>query len=316
MKIIFLGTSAGKPTVQRGTSALGLELEQDSKWYLFDCGEGTQRQIMQSNLKLGRLSAIFITHMHGDHYYGLPGLLSTKKLDNDLTPISLYVPKGIKQFLEITMDIDKDRLGYELNIVEYEMQNSYIFDKFSIKILPLIHSEKSCAFYIKEHDITNKLDIKKLKAKGLQPSPLYGKIQRGENIVHNGELLYAKEFYKEPIKGRKIIIAGDNEKPDILGEYLSDLDLLVHECTYTQDIYDNLKTKHQHTIARELGIVAQRYGVKNLIANHLNPRFDKNKNYSLEMVYDEIKENYKASLFLANDFDTYKLDNASNLSLV
>ncbi|MCK4875930.1 MAG: MBL fold metallo-hydrolase, partial [Sulfurimonas sp.] len=93
MKLTFLGTSAGKPTKERNVSALALEFDQDNKWYLFDCGEGTQRQIMHSKLHIGKLDTIFITHMHGDHYYGLLGLLSTKKLDVALNPLTIYGPK-------------------------------------------------------------------------------------------------------------------------------------------------------------------------------------------------------------------------------
>jgi len=99
MKLTFLGTSAGRPTKERNVSALGLEFDQDNKWYLFDCGEGTQRQIMKSRLSIGKLDTIFITHLHGDHYYGLPGLLSTKKLETSLKALTIYGPKGIKDFL-------------------------------------------------------------------------------------------------------------------------------------------------------------------------------------------------------------------------
>lgn len=97
MKLTFLSTSAGKPTKERKVSALALEFDQDNKWYLFNCGEGTQRQMMQSRLHIGKLDTIFITHLHGDHYFGLPGLLSTKKLDEALSPLTIYAPIGIKK---------------------------------------------------------------------------------------------------------------------------------------------------------------------------------------------------------------------------
>ena len=161
MKLTFLGTSAGKPTKERNVSALALEFDQESKWYLFDCGEGTQRQIMQSRLSTGKLDSIFITHLHGDHYYGLPGLLSTKKLDMALNPLTVYGPQGIKKFLDCALDVSEKHLKYTLNIIEYKPQEELAFDKFSLKILPLIHSKESVAFYIKENDISNRLDEKK-----------------------------------------------------------------------------------------------------------------------------------------------------------
>ena len=307
MKLTFLGTSAGKPTKERNVSALALEFDQDNKWYLFDCGEGTQRQIMQSSLSVGKLDTIFITHLHGDHYYGLPGLLCTKKLDVALNPLSIYGPKGIKKFLECILDVSKGYLGYQLNIIEYIPQDEFVFDKFSLKVLPLIHSKESAAFYIKENDISNRLDEKKLKEVGLEPSPLYGELKRGNNISFKGKKLYPKEFMLEPVIGRSLIIAGDNSTPSILNKYMKDLDLLVHECTYTQEVYDNLPTKFQHTTAKNLGFTAEKMSIKNLIANHINPRYNKSSTMKVDMVYDEIKSNYNGKLFIANDFDVYYL---------
>jgi len=314
LKLTFLGTSAGKPTKERNVSALALEFDQDNKWYLFDCGEGTQRQIMQSRLSTGKLDTIFITHMHGDHYYGLPGLLSTKKLDVALNPITVYGPQGIKKFLECALDVSEKHLKYTLNIIEYKPQEEFVFDKFSLKILPLIHSKESVAFYIKENDISNKLDEKKLRQIGLKPSPLYGELKRGKSITFNGKELDPKKFMLETIKGRTLIIAGDNSAPDILGKNLQNLDLLVHECTFTQEVYDNLSEKFLHTTAKDLGKTAQKWSVKNLIANHINPRYNKNSSLGIEMIYEEIKNNYNGEFFIANDFDVYYLNRDKSIN--
>ena len=116
-------------------------------------------------------------------------------------------------------------------IVEYEMYDQYSFDRFTLKILPLIHSKESCAFYIKENDISNKLDEEKLRAIGLEPSPLYGELKRGKSILWEGVHLDPKEYMLDAVIGRTLIIAGDNSTPDILDKYLENLDLLVHECT-------------------------------------------------------------------------------------
>lgn len=307
MTLTFLGTSAGKPTRERNVSALGLELEQESGWYLFDCGEGTQRQIMQSRLSLGSLKTVFITHLHGDHYYGLPGLLSTKKLDGVLKPVTLYGPKGIRTFLACALDISEEHLGYRLDIIEYADGDAYLFDRFSLKVLPLVHSKASVAFYIKENDITDRLDEAKLRALGLEPSPLYGELKRGRPVTFEGRTLEPKRFMLEPVVGRSLIIAGDNSTPAVLGSYLEDLDLLVHECTYTQEVYDKLVTKVLHTTAKELGEAVQNRRVKNLIANHIDPRYSSKGPLDVGMIYDQIKSRYQGKLFVADDFDTYRL---------
>lgn len=316
MKLTFLGTSAGKPTKERNASALALEFDQDNRWYLFDCGEGTQRQIMQSRLHTGKLDAVFITHLHGDHYYGLPGLLSTKKLDMSLKPLSIYGPKGIKKFLECTLDVSEENLGYLLNIIEYRQEEEFIFEKFFLKVLPLLHSKESSAFYIKENDIKNRLDEEKLRKAGLEASPLCAELKRGKSITFEGKKLEPEEFMLEIIRGRSLIIAGDNSRPDILGRYLQNLDLLVHECTYTQEVYDNLTEKVMHTTAKDLGLTAKNKHVKNLIANHINPRYNKNSTFNIEIIYNEIKQNYEGELFIANDFDIYYLSREKLISVI
>lgn len=307
MKVTFLGTSAGKPTKERNVTALALEFDQDNKWYLFDCGEATQQQLLHSSLSLGKLDTIFITHLHGDHYYGLPGLLTSKKLDKALKPLRIYGPKGIQKFLACCMDISQEHLGYALEIFEVKAQEKLVFDKFSLQILPLVHSVESFAYALKEHDVHNKLDEKKLRALGLEPSTLYGELQKGNNVIFEDKELEAASYILAPIKGRSIIIAGDNSEVDILGDALEGLDLLVHESTYTQGVYDGLATKYLHTTAKKLGICAQKRAVKNLIATHISPRYAKNAKYTPVMICEEIQQYYQGQCFVANDFDVYVL---------
>jgi len=307
MKLTFLGTSAGKPTKERNVSALALEFDQDNKWYLFDCGEATQHQILKTSLSVGKLCTIFITHLHGDHYYGLPGLLSSKTLDKALSPLTIYGPKGLKHFIECVMDTSEEHLGYTLKIIETEANKTLHFDKFSLQILPLVHSVESFAYFIQEHDISNKLNEQKLRREGLKPSPLYGELKRGNSIVHKGKEFFPKDYMLCPIPGRTLIIAGDNSEPDILGEHLDKLDLLVHESTYTQEIYNALPTKFLHTTAKKLGEVAQKHHVKNLIATHISARYSQGSSYDAQTVCDEIKSSYKGKCFVANDFDVFYL---------
>ena len=316
MKLTFLGTSAGKPTKERNVSALALEFDQQRGWYLFDCGEGTQRQITCSRLSLEKLDAIFITHLHGDHYYGLPGLLASKTLDSSVTPLSIFAPKGLRKFLESALNISEEHLGYNLTIIEYMPQEEFVFDKFTMKVLPLVHSKESAAFYIQENDISNRLDEEKLRHAGFEPSPLYGEIKRGKSLLIDGKKVDAKEFMLDVVPGRSIIIAGDNSRPDVLGSYLEDLDLLVHECTYTQDVYDKLERKLLHTTARDLGIAVKNGGVKNLIANHINPRYNKDNTLGTQLLYDEIRSAFDGGLFIADDFDSYYLNRDGSVSVV
>jgi len=307
MTLTFLGTSAGKPTRERNVSGLALSFEQESGWHLFDCGEGTQRQIMLSGLSLGKLRSVFVTHLHGDHYFGLPGLLATRKLDGIVKPLSIYGPTGLRAFLECAMELSEEHLGFRLEIIEYRPGESLLFEGFAMKVLPLVHSKASVAFHIKENDTTNRLDEAKLRSLGLEPSPLYGEIKRGEHVTVGGRELDPSEYLLEPIIGRTLIIAGDNSEPDILGRHLEGLDLLVHECTYTQEVYDKLVQKVLHTTAKELGETAQRRGVGSLIATHIDPRYSRESPHDVGMIYDEIRKSYGGRLFVADDFDRYYL---------
>ena len=316
MQLTFLGTSAGKPTKERNVSAFALEFDQDNNWYLFDCGEATQHQLLKTSLSINKLAAIFITHLHGDHYYGLPGLLSSKTLDKSLAPLRVYGPKGLNKFLTCIMDISHEHLGYELSIIEIEADTSLHVDKFSLKILPLVHSIESFAYYIKEQDITDKLDEEKLRNNGLKPSKLYGELKRGNNIVFEGKEFISREYLLDPIKGRRIIIAGDNSDPEILDSYLDEIDLLVHESTYTQAVYDALATKFLHTTAKALGQSAQKHQVKNLIATHISARYSKSGDYTAEEICHEIQNAYKSNCFVANDFDRFYLSRKKELTLL
>lgn len=314
MRLTFLGTSAGKPTRERNVSAIALECEQERRWYLFDCGEGTQHRLLESRLSPGKLGVIFITHLRGDHYYGLPGLLSTKKLDRSASPIRLYGPKGIRAFVEAALNTSPEHLGYTLEIFEFEGGETYTFERFSLEVLPVVHSIESYAFAIKEHDTTDKLDEAKLRSMGIEPSPLYGELKQGRSITCNGRTVSPSEVMLDPVIGRSLIISGDNSEPAVFGDRLGKIDLLVHECTYTQDVFDALVETTLHTTARDLAAAAQRYGLKNLIATHINARYGTHGKHPLAEVETELKSIYRGVVRIASDFDTFELGRNGRLT--
>ncbi len=301
MKITFLGTSGGKPTRRRNCSAIALSPPNHRGWYLFDCAEGTQRQIMHSPLSAAKLRAIFVTHIHGDHCYGLPGLLSSMMLDRRTEPLTIYGPAALKAMMEAVVDVSYEHLGYE---VRWEsIYGGYEADigPFGFTALPLIHSVETYAFLVQTPKRVH-LDAEALQRDGLAPSPDYAALKRGEVVEANGRR-YEPERYCTSEPPQRLIIAGDNAEPAILAPFMEDLDLLIHEATYTQADFDALPQKQLHTTARSLATAAQNARVRHLIATHISPRYDMDTSPLLA----ELKAHFAGPCYIADDFDTFEL---------
>ncbi|MRJ02248.1 MAG: MBL fold metallo-hydrolase [Epsilonproteobacteria bacterium] len=172
MRITFLGTSAGRPTKRRNCSAIGLEREGERGWYLFDCAEGTQRQILFSHLTSSRLRGIFITHIHGDHTFGLAGLLTSMKMDGRRESLAIAAPKGVREMVESSIDVSIDNLQFSIEWIEIYGGWRGEFGALKIKALPLMHSVESYAFYIEEAPTVH-LDGERLRREGLPFGELY-----------------------------------------------------------------------------------------------------------------------------------------------
>jgi ribonuclease Z len=307
MRLVFLGTGAGKPTPERNVSALALMPEQARGWYLFDCGEGTQHRLLQAPPSLGKLSAVFVSHLHGDHYYGLPGLLASKTLDGAFRPLTVYGPRGIGAFLQCALGPSQDELGYTLDVVEVAAGDVLRLGAFTVTVLPLVHSIESFAFYLQEHPSANRLDEVKLRADGLVPSPLYGRLKRGEPVVSGGRTYRPEDYFLPPLPARRVVIAGDNAEPEILEAVLERLDLLVHEATYTEAVYNGLAKGLMHTTAQRLATVAERFGVRNLVATHISARYGGSGRHSVAEIEAEMAAHYHGRAFVAADFDRFRL---------
>jgi len=274
-KIIFLGTSAGVPTKFRNVSALALQPLNSKEWFLFDCGEGTQHQILKSHLSPYNLSKIFITHLHGDHIYGLPGLLASRGMQHAKIPLEIYGPKDLKEFLKPILKYSKLGLPFDIKIYEISDEDRFEFKDFFVDIVKLSHSLTSYGFVVTFKDKLGKFNVEKARSMGIPEGPIYAKLKNSEIVtLDDGKVLDGKEFLGESIKGKRIVIAGDNDNPLLFSKY-APFDLMIHEATYTQSDFDNLRIKFQHTTAKELSLAAQKMGVKHLILNHISPRYDK-----------------------------------------
>jgi ribonuclease Z len=299
-KIIFLGTSAGVPTRNRNVSALALQPENSKAWMLFDCGEGTQHQLLKTSLSAYNLTRIFITHLHGDHLYGLCGLLASRGMQRAEKALEIYGPAGIRKLLEEVMKFSQLNLPFDLKIFEISKDTTMRFEGMRIVVVELSHSIASYGFVVIFDDIPGRFDIEKAKALGIPEGPLYSKLKKGETVrLPDGRLIDGRDLVGAPKKGGRIAIGGDNDEP-LLFLPFAPYDLMIHEATYTQYDFDRLPRKFKHTTAKQLAEAARKMGVKRLILNHISPRYDKEGRIS-ELV-EEAKSHFDGNVEAAYDF--------------
>lgn len=309
MHLTFLGTSAGVPTRSRNVTALALHpLAERKGWLLIDCGEGTQHQLLRSGLALGPLTAICITHQHGDHVLGLPGLLSTLSMNKRTAPLTLIAPQATLDWVAHSLTLTDSFLSFDLHTTACESVGDtplpLLHGSVSLRLYPLSHRVPCWAYRIEATAKTVRLDQDRLQADGLPPGPDWGALKRGETVQYQGRSYRPQDYQLAPPPALAVVVGGDNDQPDLLTEAVQGAQLLVHEATYTQAIADRVGPAPMHTAARQLGEFAQRAGVPALIATHLSSRYaplGTGPGDAGELL-EEIRTVYTGPLWLAEDF--------------
>lgn len=274
MELEFLGTNAGVPSLQRNVTSMALRMfEERRTFWLFDCGEATQHQILRSSLKLSKLEKVFITHLHGDHIFGLPGLLSSRAYQGGTTKLAVYGPPGLKQFVDVSLTLSQSRIEYELEVVEHTGGMVYEDQDITVESLLLDHRVDSYGYRIAEKDKAGSLDLKRLADYGLKPGPAYGRLKRGESLdLGNGQVLKPEDVLGSPKKGRIVTILGDTRPCDNVIPLAKDADLLVHEATFMDDLKESAYNYH-HCTSIQAAEAARQAGAKELILTHFSSRY-------------------------------------------
>ncbi|HZK22876.1 MAG TPA: ribonuclease Z [Atopostipes sp.] len=275
MELLFLGTGSGVPSKQRNVASVALKLldERNSVW-LFDCGEGTQHQILQTTLKPRKIEKIFITHMHGDHIYGLPGLLSSRGFQGGTEPITVYGPKGIRGYIQSSLRFSGTRLSYPIRFVEFD-QPGIIFEdhQFTVSVEKLQHGIPSFGFRIVEADHEGTLDAKKLHEMNIPSGPLYGRLKNKEIVtLEDGRVLDGKDFVGPNQKGRVLAILGDTVKHPNSVKLAENADVVVHEGTFSHEELD-LAKQYNHSTVTQAAEVAREAKAKKLLLTHFSSRY-------------------------------------------
>lgn len=305
MEITFLGTGAGVPSRSRNVTSIMLKLlDESNEMWMFDCGEATQHQIMRTTLKPRKVTKIFITHLHGDHIFGLPGFLSSRSHQGGDSPVTIYGPKGIQSYIDNFLKVTRTTLGYELNIQELGDEGiAFQNDQYQVVYKTLDHAIQSYGFRIIEADQVGELLIDKAREAGVPNGPLLGQLKQGKVItLDDGRQLNGHDYIGPDKKGHVVTILGDTRYNQAAIALAKDADLLVHEATFAAG-EERMARNYYHSTAKQAGKVAKEAKVKLLLLTHISARYVGKASKQLEADAKKVFNNSR----IVKDFDSIKL---------
>jgi ribonuclease Z len=278
LSVTFLGTSAARPTVERNVSATALVREGET--LLFECGEGTQRQMMRYGVSFA-LSDIFVTHFHADHFLGIVGLLRTLGLQGREEPLRLYGPRGSKRVFTQALSLGVERAPFEVQIVELDPGDRVQRKDYDIAAFETRHGRHSVGYALVEHARLGRFDPDKARALGIPEGPLWGRIHKGETVEYEvarpdgppiRRIASPLDLVGPPRSGRKVVYSGDTRPCESVVAAAEGADLLIHEATFGSEEKDRA-VETEHSTALEAAQVALAARVRRLALNHLSARY-------------------------------------------
>ena len=269
MRITFLGTAAARPTVGRNVSSLTVQRE--GELLMFDCGEGTQRQMMRYGTGFS-IDDIFFTHLHGDHFLGIIGLLRTMGLQGRETAIRLWTPRGTEAVLRQAVELGVDRVPFEVVINGLDAGEEVARGEYDIVAFRSTHGPRCLGYAIRERPRLGRFDPERARDLGVPEGPLWGKLHHGHAVEVDGRVVEAAEVVGPERPGRLVVYSGDTRPSAHTVEASRGADLLIHEATFGQEEAERA-TATGHSTAAEAARVAQQAGVLRLVLTHFSPRY-------------------------------------------
>ncbi len=305
--LTFLGTSSGVPTKRRNVTSLALQTTRNRDWWMIDCGEATQHRLQHLPLSVHNLAGICITHIHGDHSYGLPGMLASAAMSGRTRPLILAAPAAVRAWVEATIAHTELFLTFPLIHVDVA-QTPLIHEEEGLRIERhhLSHRAPSVGFRFAVESVQWKLDNAGLRARGLAPGPLWGRLQHGEDVtLADGSVLAAHDWRHAERQAAVTVIGGDNDTPDLLAQACEGAQVLVHEATYTEAMLQKVGPGPTHSSVQRVASFAERAGLPNLVLTHFSPRYDFDE--GMAELTAEARAHYSGNLFMAEDLASYAL---------
>lgn len=270
MKIIFLGTAGTLPTINRNLPSIAIKRK--GEILLFDCGEGTQRQMLKA--KLGYCNKIFITHMHGDHILGLPGLLQTMSLFQVGFPLKIFGPEGIAKFINDIIKIVKFKLTFPVIIKEISEGKVCKEKEYYIQASWMDHTIPNLGYALIEYERPGKFYPEKAISLGVPEGPLWFSLQHGNEVaLANGKIISPRCIVGPPRKGRKIVYSGDTRPCEAISNLAKNADLLIYDTTLDDKLTEKAN-KFGHSSPSQGATIAKKANVKQLIITHISGRYN------------------------------------------
>ncbi len=282
MQLTFLGTGGGLPSPSRGVSALALQIGRDV--LLFDCGEGTQRQFMLSPVSFMKVSNIFISHFHGDHFLGLPGLIQSMNFSGREDGLHIYGPEGTVEFVKAAATLGAFRPLFDIYAKEMADGDTVELGACSVKAMAADHTVPALSFVIEETKRRGKFNSQRARELGVPEGPLFARLQAGERVSVNGREVDPDEVMGPPRPGRKVVYSGDTRPSKALLDAARGAEVLIHEATLDSSLEEGAM-EYGHSTARAAAELARAADVGQLILTHISTRYD-----STEVLESEAKE--------------------------
>lgn len=271
MKIFFLGTGGTYPSKTRNVSSIVVQIGPD--FVMLDCGEGTQRQLMHSPVSFMRVRAVFLTHLHADHFLGLAGLVQSMSLNGRTEPLLVMGPVQTAETVRSMLGLGHFRSQFAVKVGDLAPGDEVAFESFTVRCAEAVHTVPALAFAVEERMRPGKFDTAKAKALGVPPGPMCRRLQEGKTVDIGGRTVKPEEVMGEPRLGAKVVYTGDTKPCDSIISLADGADVLIHDSTLGPDGSEQA-SEFGHSTSVEAAEVAKKAGVRRLFLIHMSPRYD------------------------------------------